>query len=336
MPISILLPTYNTAPYLASCLDSILGQTEQDWELIAVNNFSTDDSAAILQEYASRDERIRFFHNDDERGRDGVSPANRFAYRQATGTLITRMDSDDIMPPNRLSIMKKILLDYGLGHIATGAVRYFGDQAIGGGFLRYEAWLNGLASTGGHYAEIYRENVLPSPVWMAWREDLERAAAFQEDVYPEDYDLTFRLRHAGCQIVASTELLHHWRERADRTSRIDPKYLDNSYLELKTNWFIKTDYAPDRPLVLWGAGRKGKELAKLLNQTGIAYRWVCDQPSKWGHFIAEVKMEPWEIISGLVEAQVIVAVAAPDDQVFIHDHLKKNGLVKGKDFWFFC
>ncbi len=336
MKISILLPTFNTAPYLVECLDSILAQTEQDWELIAVNNFSTDASPDILQEYAQRDARIRFFHNDDELGRTGVSPANRFAYCQATGSLITRMDSDDIMPPNRLALMKKMLLENGPGHVATGAVRYFGEDGVGEGFRRYEAWLNELANSGRHFAEIYRENVLPSPVWMAWRSDLEQAAAFQEDIYPEDYDLTFRLRHAGLRIVATNELLHHWRERPDRTSRVDEKYLDNSYLDLKTQWFLRTDHDASRLLVLWGAGRKGKRLAALLRTCGVSFRWVCDQPSKWGHVIGGVKMESYEVVSQLPDAQVMVAVAAVEGQVFITDFLMGIGMEVGKDFWFFC
>ncbi|MBI5915785.1 MAG: glycosyltransferase family 2 protein [Bacteroidetes bacterium] len=340
MTISILLPVFNTAPYLAECLDSILAQTEEDWELIAVNNFSTDASPQILQAYAARDSRIRFFHNDDELGKTGVSPANRFAFRQATGPLITRMDSDDVMPPNRLFLMKKMLLEHGSGHVATGQVRFFGEHGVGEGFRRYEAWLNELAVTGRHFAEIYRENVLPSPVWMAWRSDLVRAAAFEEDEYPEDYDLTFRLRHAGCRITATTELLHHWRERPDRTSRTDPKYLDNSYLDLKTRWFLRTDHDPARPLVLWGAGRKGKRLAALLRTCGVPFRWVCDQPSKWGHVVSGVKLESFEILDELTDAQVIVAVAAPDGQAEIRAYLEaaQDGVLRqqGRDFWFFC
>lgn len=330
------MPTFNMAPYLVACLDSILAQTEENWELIAVNNFSTDNSAAILQAYAESDPRIRFFHNEDELGRTGVSPANRFAFQRTRGPLVTRMDSDDIMPPERLFLMKKMLLENGQGHVATGAVRFFGESGVGDGYRKYEAWLNGLAASGRHFEEIYRENVLPSPVWMAWHSDLVLAAAFEEDVYPEDYDLTFRLRHAGCKIIATSELLHHWRERPDRTSRTDPKYLDNSYLDLKTQWFLKTDFDENRPLVLWGAGRKGKRLAALLRTCSIAFHWVCDQPSKWGHEIAGVKMLSYEIISQLPDSQVIVAVAAVDGQAFIDDFLQKNGLQKGQDFWFFC
>ncbi|MCU0348004.1 MAG: glycosyltransferase [Saprospiraceae bacterium] len=336
MTISILMPTFNTAPYLAECLDSILAQTEQDWELIAVNNFSTDASPEILQEYARKDGRIRFFHNEDELGRTGVAPANRFAFRQSRGPLVTRMDSDDIMPPTRLALMKKMMLEHGPGHVATGAVQYFGEDGVGDGYRRYESWLNELAATGRHFTEIYRENVLPSPCWMAWHSDLVLAAAFEDIVYPEDYDLTFRLRHAGCKIVATTELLHHWRERPDRTSRVDEKYLDNSYLDLKTHWFLKTDYDATRPLVLWGAGRKGKRLAALLRSCHVPFRWVCDQSSKWGHDIGGVKMESYELISQLADAQTIVAVAAADGQAAILDFFAENGKEAGRDFWFFC
>jgi glycosyltransferase involved in cell wall biosynthesis len=336
MTISILMPTFNTAPYLVECLDSILAQTEQDWELIAVNNFSTDGSPQILQTYAQLDPRIRFFHNDDELGKTGVSPANRFAYRQANGPLITRMDSDDIMPPTRLALMKKMLLEHREGHVSTGAIQYFGENGVGEGYRRYEAWLNGLAVTGRHFEEIYRENVLPSPVWMAWRSDLDRAGAFREDVYPEDYDLTFRLRHAGCKIVATTELLHHWRERPDRASRVEEKYLDHSFLDLKMHWFLKTDYDETRPLVIWGAGRKGKRLAALLRTCNVPFHWVCDQASKWGHIIGGVKLESYEVLAQLPDAQVIVAVAAPDEQAIIVDLMGSYAMKAGRDYWFFC
>lgn len=336
MTISILLPVFNTAPYLAECLDSILAQTEEDWELIAVNNFSTDDSPAILANYAEADSRIRYFDNDDPLGKLGVSPAMRFAFQRAGGELVTRMDSDDIMPPDRLFLMKKLLQDNGPGQVATGQVRFFGENGVGDGYRRYESWLNSLALSGNHFDEIYRENVLPSPVWMAWRSDLLRAGAFAEDIYPEDYDLTFRLRHAGCQIVATTALLHHWRERPDRTSRTDEKYLDNRYLDLKARWFLRTDHDPARPLVLWGAGRKGKRLAAIFTAENIPFRWVCDQPGKWGHRISGVVMEPFEVVAQLVDCQIIVAVAAPDGQVQIRSFLAKNGRQVGRGCWFFC
>lgn len=332
MTISILLPVFNTAPYLRECLDSILAQTEEDWELLAVDDFSTDESPQILQEYTRRDSRIRFFTNEKK----GIVPALRLAYHQSTGPLVTRMDSDDRMLSQKLAFMKKLLVKHGEGHIATGLVKYFSADGVGEGYRRYAAWLNRLALEGRHFDEIYRECTIPSPCWMAWRSDLERCGAFTEDIVPEDYDLAFRFREAGFKIVTHSEVLHEWRDRPDRTSRTDEQYLDNSYLDLKTDWFLRSDYDTGRPLVLWGAGRKGKRLAGLLGERDVPFRWVCDNAGKWGHRIGGVEMESFEILAEMPDAQIIIAVAAPDGQREILDFLKKNGFEVGRGYFFFC
>ena len=57
--ISVIIPVYNVEKYLRRCLDSVLNQTFSDWEAICVNDGSPDNSAAILEEYAARDERFR-------------------------------------------------------------------------------------------------------------------------------------------------------------------------------------------------------------------------------------------------------------------------------------
>ncbi len=332
MTISILLPVFNTAPYLRECLDSILAQTEEDWELLAVDDFSTDKSPQILQEYARQDSRIRFFTNEKK----GIVPALRLAFQQSTGQLVTRMDSDDRMLPQKLAFLKKLLVKHSEGHVATGLVKYFSSDGVGEGYRRYAAWLNRLALEGRHFDEIYRECTIPSPCWMAWRSDLERCGAFTEDTVPEDYDLAFRFREAGFKIVTHSEVLHEWRDRPDRTSRTDEQYLDNSYLDLKTDWFLRSDYDTGRPLVLWGAGRKGKRLAGLFGERDVPFRWVCDNAGKWGHRIGGVEMESFEILAEMPDAQIIIAVAAPDGQREILDFFKKNGLVAGRDYFFFC
>ena len=76
--ISILLPVYNNSLHLGECLDSILAQSEASWELIAVNDHSTDDSWQILQRYALRDARIRPRRNT---GPKGIIPALRIALK---------------------------------------------------------------------------------------------------------------------------------------------------------------------------------------------------------------------------------------------------------------
>lgn len=91
MKISLIVPVYNTQDYLPECLDSLIHQTWRDIEILCVNDGSPDDSAAILREYAARDERIRVI--DRENG--GLSAARNTGMRAASGEYVCFVDSDD-------------------------------------------------------------------------------------------------------------------------------------------------------------------------------------------------------------------------------------------------
>ncbi len=332
--ISILMPVYNNSAHLRECLDSIITQTETSWELVAVNDYSTDDSWRILQQYALRDRRIRPIQNRAEKG---IVPALWLALHHSRGSYISRMDADDLMPRQKLARLKQILLQHGPQSVATGKVRYFTEEGeLGEGYRRYEKWLNGLMESGRHYEEIYRECVLPSPCWMAYREALIRCGAFDRSVYPEDYDLAFRFYKNKMQIRASREYLHLWRDHPRRASRTLMAYADPTFLELKLYYFLKIDYRPERPLVIWGAGRKGKESVKHLQQEGIALHWVCNTPGKWGKDIYGVRMQDTGAIPSLNDPQVLALVAAPDAQPEIRQKLEGWGMHPGKDYFLFC
>jgi glycosyltransferase involved in cell wall biosynthesis len=95
--VSVLTTIYNAGPYLSGSLDSLLRQSFGDWELIAVENGSRDDSAALLASY--HDQRIRAFFLPSNIGR---TPALRYAFAQARGEYIAVLDADDIAQPERL------------------------------------------------------------------------------------------------------------------------------------------------------------------------------------------------------------------------------------------
>ncbi|MEO1260661.1 MAG: glycosyltransferase family 2 protein [Bacteroidota bacterium] len=332
MKISILLPVFNTEKYLPDCLESILNQTEKNWELWAVDDFSTDESFLILEKYNKKDHRINIIKNIKK----GIAPALQLAFQKSTGPLITRMDSDDIMLPEKLFYLKNKLIENGKKNIATGHVEYFSKNGVGEGYRRYAAWLNQLTAAGNNFSEIYKECVVPSPCWMGYRSDLIDCRAFQEEIYPEDYDLVFRWRQAGFKIIPSDKILHQWRDYPDRTSRTDKNYADNSYLQLKLNWFLKSDYQRDRPLVIWGAGKKGKRLARLLNEKNISFGWVTNNQDKIGHEIRGVELRQFNILQKLNNPQIIVAVAASDDQKEIKNYFQKINLQPSSHFFFFC
>src|SRR5690606_1202495 len=248
--VSIIMPVKNTSVYLLECIQSIINQTNKNWELIAVDDHSTDDSKAILHKYAANDARIKVLENTAK----GIIPALQLAYSKSSGEFITRMDSDDIMVPEKLATQKQQLLQHGNNHIALGLVKYFSDNEMGEGYLKYENWLNELTKNGSNFSDIYKECVIASPCWMVYKTDFEKCGGFDSNIYPEDYDLTFRFYKNGLKCLPSNQLLHLWRDYPERTSRNHEHYAYNSFIELKVHHFLNIDYRINKKLLVWGAG----------------------------------------------------------------------------------
>ncbi len=330
--ISVLMPVRNALPYLKKCLNSLLAQDCSDWELIAINDHSTDESAALLQAYAQKDPRIAVYENTGQ----GIIDALRLAYTHAKGSYITRMDADDWMPPNKLSHLRAQLLEAGLGHLATGLVHYFSEQPLGEGYQRYAAWLNALTRSGRNFEALYKECVIPSPCWMLHRNDLDACQAFLPNRYPEDYDLCFRFYEAGLVCLPCQTILHHWRDSSGRTSRHDPHYANNNFLSLKVAYFLRLHYDKMRPLVLWGAGKKGKAVARLLQAAGVDFHWVCNNPNKIGHNIYGQILRPTSFAEMLDRPQRLLLVAEPLAQAQIHTQLAAQNKQPLVDYFFFC
>lgn len=330
--ISIVMPVKNTSLFLEECLNSILNQTYTHWELLAVNDHSTDNSFDILHNYSEKDNRIKVFDNDGK----GIIDALSLAYKKSSGELITRMDSDDIMQLQKLELMHADLKQNGKGNIALGLVKYFSEEQLGEGFSKYESWLNTLTKKGNNFFEIYKECVVPSPCWMVWREDFDKCGGFNSDVYPEDYDLVFRFYRCGLKCLSSNNLLHLWRDYPTRTSRTDQHYADSSFIEIKTNYFLKLHYDSSRNLVVWGAGKKGKFVAELLLKNDIPFQWICDNPKKIGKDIYNQKMLPFTALDEIENAQSIVTVASPSAKKEIENYFSDRKQLPMKDYYFFC
>jgi len=330
--VSIIMPVKNTAQFLNECIDSILNQTYENWELLAVDDDSTDDSFKILTEYSEKDNRIKAFKNNES----GIIDALRLAYSKSSGEFISRMDSDDIMTEDKLAVLSTNLLNAGQGNIATGLVQYFSEKELGDGFKNYENWLNSLTAKGTNFNEIYKECVIPSPCWMAYREDLEKCDAFNPNHYPEDYDLVFRFYLNGLKVIPCDKILHHWRDYATRTSRTDENYADNTFIKIKAHYFLTLDYNQNKNLVLWGAGRKGKALAQILIKKEIKFHWICDNPKKIGKHIYDKKMLAVNALENIENPQSIVTVANPIAQEEIKSYFEKLNQITMRDYFFFC
>ena len=103
--ISIVVPVYNGENYIEDCIKSILRQTYLDWELILIDNASTDDSLEVCKEFAGRDDRIQVFQQHRNMG---VSVARNLGIEKSRGEFITFIDADDWVEKDYLECLAAI------------------------------------------------------------------------------------------------------------------------------------------------------------------------------------------------------------------------------------
>ena len=103
--VSVIIPIYNVDTYLSKCLDSVLGQTFSDLEIILVNDGSTDKSGIICEKYAEKDRRIKYIYQKNE----GLSCARNTGLRAALGEYILMVDGDDAIHPQMIGILHHLI-----------------------------------------------------------------------------------------------------------------------------------------------------------------------------------------------------------------------------------
>ena len=311
--VSIIIPYKNPNPFFKECLNSIINQTYKNIQIILVNDHSTDGSEKAAINYQKSDSRIETIKNNG----NGIIDALNTGVKVANGKFITRMDSDDIMMDNKIAELRTLLLISGKQHISLGCVKYFAsEKKLGQGYINYAKWLNELTINSKNYSEIYKECVIPSPCWMIHREDLIACNGFNPNIYPEDYDLAFRFYKHHFKCIPCDVVLHDWRDYSHRTSRTNEHYAENHFIPLKLDYFLELDFNPKKTLVVWGAGNKGKFIAKSLIEKNMPFEWVCDNPKKIGKDIYGKILRPFnyciidEVDSVLIdEAQTPIILA---------------------------
>ena len=121
MPIvSIVMPMYNVEKYVSAAIESVLSQSFRDWELLIVDDGSTDNSNVVAQNYASFDKRIKVLHKEN----GGLSDARNYGLEHARGKYIHFFDSDDLIQPDFYEIMLSAIMNGNYDFVICG---YFKD-----------------------------------------------------------------------------------------------------------------------------------------------------------------------------------------------------------------
>jgi len=215
--ISIIVPIYNTEKFLSKCLDSIVGQTYQNLEIILVNDGSTDSCGDICDEYAACDNRIQVIHKLN----GGVSSARNAGLAVATGEWLGWVDSDDWIEPD----MYAYLLTHAKDSDADIAVcsrfeRYY-NRCVFRGWEREEV-LNTTQAMELLLKNDIMQNYLCDKIW---RHDLFNGVSFPEGHTFEDIAVMHRLFAAAERIVCLPRAMYNYFQRAG--SIVDDQSLEN-------------------------------------------------------------------------------------------------------------
>jgi glycosyltransferase involved in cell wall biosynthesis len=332
--ISVLMPCYNAAATLDEAVASMLRQTLTDFELIAVDDGSSDQTGALLQAWAERERRVVVL----SQAHGGQVLALQAGLAACRAPLVARMDADDRSWPERLARQAGYLEDHPEVAVVGCLVEGFPPQNVREGFRIYIEWLNGLATPQAIAREIFVESPLAHPSVVVRRSWLERVGGYQERGWPEDYDLWLRMHLAGARFAKVPQVLLDWREHPARATRTDPRYAVENFLRAKSEYLLRGPLRGRDSLVVWGAGQMGRRLAKHLARAGAPLRAFVDiDPGKIGRTRRGAPIiSPADfpaLWAGLPQPALLAAVGSRGARALIRSRLEAMGLVEGEQWW---
>lgn len=329
---SVLLPACNAEACAGRAIASILQQTLADFELILVENGSTDNTLQILKDWALRDARIRLLTLPTA----SIVGALNHGLAHARGAFIVRMDADDFSYPQRLQRQVHHLLrnpDIGL---VSCLVRHAGDARRQAGYALYVDWINSLVTEQQIALHRFVESPLAHPSVCFRRELPECFGAWRNGNFPEDYELWLRWLDAGVRIAKIPEPLLDWHDPPTRLSRTDPRYAPAAFFAMKAEYlarWLRTGPAANRPLLIWGAGRQTRTRLRPLNNCGVEVSgWVDINPRQWGQRIEGLPVWSPQSMPAPRECFVISAVTNRGARELISAALEGRGFVLGQDY----
>jgi len=330
--VSVVMPFRDAAHTLGEALDSVQAQRLEAWELIAIDDGSSDASAALVRARARGEPRIRLMTNP---GRGLVAALNA-GLHAACAPLVARMDADDRMRAGRLAAQAAYLERHPDVTLVASRVRAFPADAVRAGMRAYLGWQDRCRSPRDLREEIYLEAPFAHPSVMYRRERILQLGGYRAGDFPEDYDLWLRLAAAGDLMAKLPRALLEWRQRPDSLSRTDPRYARDAFDRLRAAYLARDPrLATGRPLVLWGAGRRTRQRARWLQRRGfVPSAWVDIDPRKIGYRVegAPVVAPEWLRAPPGTRPFVLVYVAVHGAREHAAGALRAMGYARGRDY----
>ena len=243
------MPAYNMEKYIAQSIESVIAQTYKDWELLIVNDGSTDNTNTIIKEFASKDQRVKYFYQENGH----LAKARNTGISMAKGEILAFLDSDDLWLPQKLEISLQILLESKVDLLFTESY-HFSENIFDLSKVDYPVMgvLN-MTYSGDEALKLFIErNRVPVLTVLVYKSKVTDLGGFDTILKKaEDFDLWIRLLKSGSVFKSISQPLSAYRmvnNSMSSSDRLSSKFVldmliknfDLSQLEqLKVVHFIK-------------------------------------------------------------------------------------------------
>ena len=328
MLITVLMPVREMRAYSHQAIASILSQSHQNLELILIGQ-SDQAPPPVVQ----TDNRISWI----TRKQPGIISALNTGLDKAKGDYIARMDDDDIAHPDRLSMQLEHLLVNQLD-ICGACIQFFNEtEQVGEGNQRYAQWLNGLTTPEAINRSIFIESPIPHPTLLAHKNVWRQLGGYQENDWPEDYDLLLRAWQHGLAMGKPDQILLDWREHSCRLTYTDERYSKRAFVNAKAATLCASNEAfgiNQRSIWIAGTGRNSRNWFDALLNNGVQVDGFIDldrpdiKRSKRDKPVVSYKNFEAEIANRFL----IIALGSEDARADCVDWCTSNAMVEMRDF----
>lgn len=261
--VSIIIPVYNSEKYIGTAIESVLQQDYENFELLLVNDGSTDSSEQICKRFAEQDKRVRYFYKEN----GGVCSARNYGLKQATGDYLCLVDNDDVISPHLLSDNVKLLEENDADIVKFEKKR----KEYLDGVLQKEIDSDGISKLGVEQGktQMLNQSMLKEKLYTLYRANLmmyiwnglyrmsvikDNNLKFNEDFKNGHEDILMNMqcyRHAR-KIILNNEVYytHNWRVGKSASTFFTPNRINDAIVVANYEKELFADYGYSNDILL--------------------------------------------------------------------------------------
>lgn len=291
--VSVVMPAYNVEKYIAASIESVINQTYLHWELLIVDDGSSDNTALIIKKYQLQDQRIKYFHQKNS----GQSQARDLALKNSTGKYIAFLDADDLWLTKKLSISVEEICNNNFDLLFTDAY-YFEDGCTDDvSNLKVLGVQSNIYQGQTGLSAFLESNKIPHLTVLVKKEVLLAAGDYLEIMVAEDYEMWLRLLYNNAIFRSIDSPLSIYRIRKESLTandrlaifetmviiklfakqHIEYKKEINKILKNKLKYWLYNGYKPTKinyRKILLGMSPNLITFFLYLLSFGLSFKWI--------------------------------------------------------------